>query len=99
MANTLSRMERGGLIARSADPDDRRSALIGLTRLGRQRATEAMSAAAEVNGIALGGLKPAEREAFFALMRKVIQNLAADAEAGEAPPPPLPRSRDSHNRL
>jgi MarR family transcriptional regulator for hemolysin len=98
MANTLNRMERDGLIARTADPDDKRSALIGLTKLGRQRATEAMAAAAEVNGLALSGLKPAERETFFALMRKLIGSLAADAEAGEAPPP-LPRTRDSHNRL
>ena len=38
MANTLNRMERDKLIERTPDPNDRRSALIGLTRLGRQRA-------------------------------------------------------------
>jgi DNA-binding MarR family transcriptional regulator len=99
MANTLNRMERDQLIARTPDPADRRSALVGLTRLGRQRAAEAMAAANEVNGLALAGLKAAEREAFVSLMRRLIDNLGADAQSGDRPPPPLPRRRDSHNRL
>ena len=45
MANTLNRMERDGLIVRTPDPDDRRSALISLTKLGRQRASEALDSA------------------------------------------------------
>jgi DNA-binding MarR family transcriptional regulator len=98
MANTLNRMERDGLIARTPDPNDKRSALIALTRLGRQRANEAMASAAEVNGVALAGLKPAERQQFFEVMRKLIDNLAADTESADRLPPPL-RARDSHNRL
>jgi DNA-binding MarR family transcriptional regulator len=99
MANTLSRMERDGLIARTPDPSDKRSALVGLTKLGRQRAREAMDAAAEVNGIALGTLKPAEREQFFSLLRRVIESLGADAAASDPLPRALPRRGDSHNRL
>jgi MarR family transcriptional regulator, transcriptional regulator for hemolysin len=79
MANTLKRMERDGLIARTPDPADGRSALIGLTKLGRQRANEALASGREVNGIALSGLSPAEREQWVELMRRVIGALEADA--------------------
>ena len=91
MANTLKRMERDGLINRSPDPADRRSALISLTRLGRQRANEALDSAQEVNLLALSRLKPGERESFIAMLRSVIA--ALDADGGESPPPPLPVSK------
>ena len=79
MANTLNRMERDGLIVRTPDPDDKRSALIGLTKLGRQRANEAMASAAEVNGLGLSALKPQEREIFFDMLRRVIGKLETDS--------------------
>lgn len=82
MANTLNRMERDGLIARTPDPDDRRSALIALTKLGRQRATEALTSAFEVNDMAMAGFKPAEREALFDMLRRVSANLERDGGAG-----------------
>ncbi|RYE11486.1 MAG: MarR family transcriptional regulator [Hyphomicrobiales bacterium] len=78
MANTLNRMERDGLIERTPDPHDGRSALITLSRVGRQRAEQAMAAAAEVNGLALSGLTPAERELYFQLIYKVIGKLETD---------------------
>ncbi len=96
MANTLNRMERDKLIARTPDPNDRRSALIGLTRLGRQRAHEALASAQEVNGLALAGFKPAERDAFFDLLRRVSANLEADGQ--ESPPPALPVSKPRSRR-
>jgi DNA-binding MarR family transcriptional regulator len=79
MANTLNRMERDGLIARTPDPTDRRSALVSLTRLGRQRANEAMRAAREVNALALAGLSPKERDTFLALLDRIIAALERDA--------------------
>ena len=82
MANTLNRMERDGLIARAPDPDDRRIALVSLTKLGRQRAAEALASGREVNAVALAGFKPAEREALFDMLRRVATNLERDAEAG-----------------
>ena len=91
MANTLKRMERDGLIARSPDPADRRSALISLTRLGRQRANEALASAQEVNQLALSRLKTSERESFVAMLRGVIATLEGDSQ--ESPPPPLPVSK------
>ena len=78
MANTLNRMERDGLIVRTPDPADGRSALIGLTPLGLERADEALGAGRQVNGIALSVLSTAEREQFFGLLRRVIGTLEAD---------------------
>jgi DNA-binding MarR family transcriptional regulator len=87
MANTLKRMERDGLISRTPDPADRRSALISLSRLGRQRAAQALAAAQEVNGLALKGFKPGERELLFEMLRRVAANLEADGASDSAPPP------------
>jgi DNA-binding MarR family transcriptional regulator len=87
MANTLQRMERDGLIARAPDPNDGRSALISLTKLGRQRASEALASAQEVNALALRDFKPAEREMFVSVMRRIAENLESD---GQDSPPPLP---------
>ena len=96
MANTLNRMERDKLIERTPDPNDGRSALIGLTRLGRQRAAEALASAQEVNVLALSGLKPAEREAFFDLLRRVATRLESDGP--ESAPPALPVSKPRTRR-
>lgn len=81
MANTLNRMERDGLIVRTPDPADRRSALIGLSKLGLQRAHEALASGMEVNKLALAGFKPAEREAFFDMLKRVAANLERDGGA------------------
>ena len=95
MANTLNRMERDGLIERTPDPDDGRSALVKLTRLGLQRAHEALASAREVNALALTGFKPAERDALFDMLRRIAGNLDADGQ--DSPPPALatrkPRAR------
>lgn len=78
MANTLARMERDGLIVRTADPADKRSSLVSLTRLGRERAKEAFGAAMEVNELALSGLKAAERAPFLEMLHRVVRTLDAD---------------------
>ncbi|MBI4921345.1 MAG: MarR family transcriptional regulator [Devosia nanyangense] len=78
MANTLNRMERDELVVRRSDPEDGRSVLFTLTKLGRQRAAQAMAAAIEVNAMALSPLTPAEREAFLDMLRRVIAMLDAD---------------------
>jgi DNA-binding MarR family transcriptional regulator len=86
-------MERDGLIARTPDPADRRSALISLSKLGRQRAAEALTSAQEVNGLALAGFKPAERELLLEMLRRVASNLERDADTDSAPPPPAVSKR------
>jgi DNA-binding MarR family transcriptional regulator len=78
MANTLARMARDGLTESSPDPADRRSALIRLTPLGRERGIAALEAAATVNALALDALAPGEREPFLAMLRKIVARLDAD---------------------
>jgi MarR family transcriptional regulator, transcriptional regulator for hemolysin len=82
MAATLARMERDGLIRRTPDPADRRSALVSLTAQGRRRADAALEAARAVNAVAMGSLSPSERQQFFAIMRKIIAALDADENDG-----------------
>ena len=96
MANTLNRMERDGLIERTPDPDDGRSALVRLTKLGLQRAHEALASAKEVNALALAGVTPAEREQLFAFLRRIAQNLEADGQ--DSAPPALPVSKPRPRR-
>ena len=79
MANTLSRMERDGLVQRTPDPNDRRSAQVSLTPLGLERAKAAFVSAIEVNGIATAALRPEEREVFYDMMRRIIAALERDA--------------------
>jgi DNA-binding MarR family transcriptional regulator len=79
MANTLSRMERDGLVQRTPDPNDRRSAQVSLTLLGLERAKAAFVSAIEVNGIATDALRPEEREVFYDMMRRIIAALERDA--------------------
>jgi MarR family transcriptional regulator for hemolysin len=81
MANTLNRMERDGLIVRTPDPNDRRSALVSLTPLGLERTVGAFKAAVEVNGIATDALKPEEREVFYGMMRRIVAALERDIGA------------------
>jgi DNA-binding MarR family transcriptional regulator len=79
MANTLNRMERDGLVQRTPDPNDRRSAQVSLTPLGLERAKAAFVSAIEVNGIATDALRPEEREVFYEMMRRIIAALERDA--------------------
>ncbi len=82
MANTLNRMERDGLIVRTPDPNDRRSARVSLSALGLERSEAAFRVAAQVNAVATAALTPQEREQFFDMMRRIISALDEDT----APP-------------
>ena len=85
MAATLSRMERGGLIARRPDPSDRRAMLFSLTPQAREKADAVCAAALEINDLALSGLAPAERDAFLATLGRIAANLDAAEQSGQAP--------------
>ncbi len=78
MANTLARMERDGLVSRSPDPNDKRSALVRLTELGRERADQALASAAEVNGLVASDLSEAERRVYLDLLGRIIATLQRD---------------------
>ncbi|WP_067537598.1 MarR family winged helix-turn-helix transcriptional regulator [Nocardia crassostreae] len=75
MAHTLKRMERDGLIRRTADPDDGRRALIYLTERARKLHAPLATAAAEINGIATAGLAQNQGEQFLRMLRRAIDNL------------------------
>ena len=75
MANTLTRMERDGLIERRAHPEDGRSQSIHLTPKAVALCEPATSAARAVNGVALGDLSEEERLLFLDLTRRVIDAL------------------------
>lgn len=80
MANTLSRMERDGLIRRTPHPDDRRARQNWLTEKARSMKGPAIEAALAQNETALAGFSEAEREQFLALMRRAIDAMTAARE-------------------
>jgi len=76
MAATLARMERDGFVMKRPDPNDRRSSLYSLTPLGMELTEKVRTAGHAVNAAAMEGLSEAEREAYMALLGKVVANLA-----------------------
>ena len=79
MAATLARMERDGLILRTPDPKDRRSARITLTDLAHGRIGEVTAAVEAINAQALSGLAEAEVEGYRKALLAVIGNLERTA--------------------
>ncbi|WP_406645981.1 MarR family transcriptional regulator [Aliisedimentitalea scapharcae] len=75
MANTLSRMDRDGLIVRRPSETDGRSRIVFLSDKARALEQAAKAAAWHQNEVALRGLDPEERGLFLSLMRKVIANM------------------------
>lgn len=75
MANTLTRMERDGLIQRKPSQSDKRSKLVFLTQKAQMLQQDATEAAAAQNAEALAGLAQDEREALLKLMQKVISTM------------------------
>jgi len=75
MANTLSRMERDGLIVRKKDAADARSQRIYLTDHARALQKDALEAALAVNLQALSGLSDTDRKAFIRVMRRLIDHM------------------------
>ena len=72
IANTLTRMERDGLIRRTRHPTDARAQQIWLTSRSRDIRDRAYAAANEVNGIALANLNESERAALIDYMTRII---------------------------
>jgi len=72
MANTLSRMERDGLIRREKDPGDGRVQRIRLTERARALRDPAIASATAENEDALQALSDEESAQFISLMQKII---------------------------
>ena len=75
MAQLLARMERDGLIRRTANPQDKRSSLISLTPLALKKLPSARAVLVQGNKEALRGLTDREIETLSRLLRRVLQNL------------------------
>jgi DNA-binding MarR family transcriptional regulator len=72
MTNRIDRLERAGLVARIADPDDRRGILVQLTPQGRKLVDAILPEHLANEESALAALSPAERRQLAALLRKLI---------------------------
>ncbi|MCE8007935.1 MarR family transcriptional regulator [Aestuariivita sp.] len=75
MANTLSRMERDGLITRHPNLGDKRARNVCLTDRARALRPQAMAAARQVNARALSSLDAQDQAQLSALMQQVIAAL------------------------
>jgi DNA-binding MarR family transcriptional regulator len=75
MANTLSRMERDGLIERRAHERDARAKTVHLTAKAVGLREPAQAAARDVNAIALGDMEGADLDRFIAAMRGAVDRL------------------------
>ena len=70
----LQRMESGGFVRRSPDPDDRRIQRIYLTDLGRSMEIPLCNEAQKVNEKALQDFSPDERNFFMRLLLRSLDN-------------------------
>jgi DNA-binding MarR family transcriptional regulator len=74
MANTLSRMERDGLIVRRPHPSDKRAQLVFLTEKGAHLEDEAIDAAVAADHELFKGFRTFERELMLEYIRRILQN-------------------------
>ncbi|MDP9838490.1 DNA-binding MarR family transcriptional regulator [Neorhizobium huautlense] len=74
LANTLSRMERDGLITRTPHPTDRRAQIVSLTERGRALESEAINAASDAENALLGSFRSFERQLMLEYMRMAVEN-------------------------
>ena len=86
MAQLLARLERDGMIKRSADPADGRSSLISITRKALGILPEVDAAVDAGNELALAGMSDDEVKTLIDLLQRLIGNLerAAEQEQAEA---------------
>jgi MarR family transcriptional regulator, transcriptional regulator for hemolysin len=79
MAQLLARMERDGLIRRSAHPEDKRSRLVSLTPLALKKLPSAKAIMLQGNDVALQGFTDREIATLCRLLRRVVKNLDPSA--------------------
>ena len=74
LANTLSRMERDGLIIRKSHPSDRRAQIIELTQRGRDLEANAIAASEATEDALLADFRRFERQLLLEYMRRGIES-------------------------
>lgn len=72
LANTLSRMERDGLIVRKSHPSDRRAQIIELTQRGRDLEANAIAASEATEDTLLADFRRFEKQLLLEYMRRAI---------------------------
>lgn len=85
LANTLSRMERDGLIARRPHPSDRRKQVIRLTDKASALREAAIAAAAEADDALFSGFRRFERELLLEYIRRILANASENRTAEGEP--------------
>jgi DNA-binding MarR family transcriptional regulator len=68
LVGLLNELERGGLVVRERDPEDRRRHIVRLSELGRERLEQAERALASVQDDVLGALSDDERCTLHSLL-------------------------------
>jgi DNA-binding MarR family transcriptional regulator len=82
MANTLTRMERDGLVTREPDPSDRRRTQVLLSDRARALETDLADSARAGNSAALDGLEEHRVREFMTVLGVLIDNLARRERPG-----------------
>lgn len=82
LSHRLARLERAGLISRSVDPDDRRSALIRITPAGRRIADRGIEIIADAHNQMISGMNATDRRTFNRLLTTLVEDIGADVEVG-----------------
>jgi DNA-binding MarR family transcriptional regulator len=81
MTQILDRLERGGLIARTPDPADRRKVLVALTDDGMRTADAANARYAAERERLLAGLSPEEVRHLDDAIHRLLEVMTADSSA------------------
>lgn len=72
MANTITRMERDGLVERRPHPGDRRARIIHATDKARCLQAQAIAAAKTINHSFLAALSPDEQMQLLDFMKRIV---------------------------
>ena len=87
MTQILDRLERAGLVARAADPTDRRKVVVGLTDVGRETAAQANARYLDAREELLAELSAAEVAEIDAAVHRLLEllerNVMADRLSAE----------------
>jgi DNA-binding MarR family transcriptional regulator len=82
MTKLINRLERAGYVRRRAARDDQRSVVLRLSEKGAQAVAEMRAAITAHEDKLASGLSARERETLLRLLRKLIAQLGAPAQAG-----------------
>jgi MarR family transcriptional regulator, transcriptional regulator for hemolysin len=73
MVERIDRLEKAGLVVRSAVPDDRRASLVSMTDAGRERFTALQAAMRSTEGALTAGIDPKDIETAVRVLAQVAE--------------------------